>query len=393
MALIRAFGNIPIRFVGGAVRDSLLGIQAQDVDLATPIPPQQVMDILGRAGIKTIPTGIEHGTITAVVGKRVFEITTLRRDISTDGRRATVAYTDDWQEDAKRRDFTMNALYCDVHGEISDYFNGIEDARIGRVRFIGNAIERINEDALRILRLFRFFAYYGKEPPDIEAIAACKLQAAKIDLLSGERIQQEMLKLLASEKSPDVIKIMQDNAILMHIIPQQVQVHSLQRLSVIVKKSRKNNDAILALASLIRSAKGDIAELVSDICRRWKLSGKQQKLLADLCTHQQYAASNNEKTWKKQIRASGKDLFIKRYLLFTAEGADENNGLHAIEFATKWNIPEFPLTGDDLIRQGVKPGKNMGLLLRALEEYWEEHDYKTDKEALLLYNNSININK
>src|SRR5579872_7361897 len=197
-ALIKAFADAkaPIRFVGGCVRDALLGRAVQDVDVATPLRPEATMALLQKAGIKAIPTGIDHGTATAVIHGKHFEITTLRKDVSTDGRHATVAYTDDWKEDAARRDFTINALYLSPDGELFDYFNGARDAKEGHVRFIGNAGERIREDYLRILRFFRFYAWYGKTEPDKEALTACTEAANNIGTLSGERVQQEMLKLL-----------------------------------------------------------------------------------------------------------------------------------------------------------------------------------------------------
>ena len=190
-SLVRAFAakNTELRFVGGAVRDALAGRATSDVDVATPALPEAVMELLAAANIQAIPTGIKHGTVTAVLDKKHFEITTLRKDVSTDGRHAEVAYTDDWKADAARRDFTMNALYLSPAGELFDYFEGEKDAMAGRVRFIGGADARIKEDYLRILRFFRFYAWMGKGEADADALAACAANAPKIATLSGERIR------------------------------------------------------------------------------------------------------------------------------------------------------------------------------------------------------------
>ena len=189
------------RFVGGVVRNTLLGLAVKDIDIATPLPPDEVMRRLKRANIRAVPTGIDHGTITAIVDGRPFEVTTLRRDVSTDGRHAAVTYTTDWREDAARRDFTINALYASADGEIFDYHGGLADLAQGRVRFIGDARARIREDYLRILRLFRFHAWYGKGDIDPDALNAVAHEKAGLAKLSGERIQQEFLRLLEAGKS------------------------------------------------------------------------------------------------------------------------------------------------------------------------------------------------
>jgi len=383
-ALIQAFNGLFVRFVGGAVRDSLLGIPVKDVDLATNIPPAQVMKILAQSGIKTVPTGIEHGTVTAVIARRHFEITTLRRDVSTDGRRAVVAYTNDLHEDAARRDFTMNALYLDAEGEITDYWGGYEDTLSGRVRFIGKPEERISEDALRILRFFRFLAFYGREPADKEALAACTSLAAKIETLSGERIQQEMLKLLAAEKSADIISLMQASNILHYVIPKTVSMESLAKLPGVLQETGTLPDAIIALALLLRSTDKNISELIDFIYTRWKLSRANYHRLSDLCQSSRMDINKtDEKLWKKQIRHLGKHDFIAHVIIAMAEGSNNEAGLQAINLVSRWQIPTFPLTGNDLIMHGVKPGKEMGLLLERLERYWEEKDYAPGKEELM----------
>jgi poly(A) polymerase len=201
-AVVAALGTA--RYVGGCVRDSLAGSPAKDIDLATPLSPNEVIDRLERAGLKAVPTGIDHGTITAVSSGAVVEVTTLRRDVSTDGRRATVAFTDDWREDAARRDFTINALYADpATGDVTDYFGGVDDLAAGIVRFIGAPLERIAEDHLRILRFFRFHARFGSGAPDAESLSACAARANDLMALSRERIADELLKILAGDYADD----------------------------------------------------------------------------------------------------------------------------------------------------------------------------------------------
>ncbi len=203
-----------MRFVGGAIRNSLLKLKVEDVDVATKLTPQKVTELLEKSNIRAIPTGIKHGTVTALIDGKNFEITTLRSDISCDGRHAKVSWSSDWQEDARRRDFTMNALYLSAGGELFDYFCGTEDIEKGIVRFIGNPKERIAEDYLRILRFFRFFAYYGKGTINEEGLAACTSLAEGINNLSGERLQQEMLKILESVKAKETLEIMNKSGVL-----------------------------------------------------------------------------------------------------------------------------------------------------------------------------------
>ena len=209
------------RYVGGAVRDELLSLPVNDVDLATELAPDEVVRRLEAAKIRAVPTGIDHGTITAVSSGQPVEVTTLRRDVSTDGRRATVAFTDDWKEDAARRDFTINALFADPNtGEIFDYFDGIEDLKARRVRFIGDPFQRIAEDHLRILRFFRFHARFGAGEPDAAALDACTARANDLMALSRERIADELLKLLSVEDPSSTISIMLDRGILRPVLPE-----------------------------------------------------------------------------------------------------------------------------------------------------------------------------
>lgn len=382
--LLAAFDATPLRFVGGCVRDALLGRLVSDIDIATPLLPEVVMALLGAQGIKTIPTGIAHGTVTALVGKKHFEITTLRCDVSTDGRHATVAFTDDWCQDASRRDFTMNALYCDAKGEITDFFSGVDDAKNGKVRFIGDAAQRIREDALRILRFFRFFAHYGKGAPDAEGLAAAAKLAAMMEGLSGERIQQEMLKLLTAASAGDVVDIMQQVGVWRYVIPQALPTQSLKNLPAVMQKTDCAPDATLSLAALLRSMPEEAGRNIQHISNRWKLSRAHHMRLRDLCGVWDVSKIVwEEKLLKKLIRKQGRELFIDGVRLWMAEGADEASALGAIALARQWQIPEFPLTGDDLKAQGLSEGKAIGIALARLEEAWEAADYRLSKEELL----------
>jgi poly(A) polymerase len=219
-ALIAAFAAVgsPLRFVGGCVRDSLLDRPVKDIDAATPAIPPQVITLLEKSGIKAIPTGIAHGTVTAVIENKHVEITTLRRDAQCDGRHASVEFSDDWREDAARRDFTMNALYLSPQGELFDYFGGLDDARHGRVRFIGEPASRIREDGLRVLRFFRFYAWFGRGAPDAAALEACVAERGMIKRLSGERIQKEMLTLLAAPGPVPALRAMQETGVLAEVM-------------------------------------------------------------------------------------------------------------------------------------------------------------------------------
>lgn len=383
-ALIRAFNGVPLRFVGGCVRDAVLGRDVKDVDAATPLLPEQVMGRLRENGIKAVPTGIEHGTVTAVVDGKPFEVTTLRRDVSTDGRRATVAYTDDWEEDANRRDFTMNALYCDTHGQVTDYFGGVEDAREGHVRFIGDAGLRITEDALRILRFFRFFAHYGKGEIDADGFAACKAHVALLDKLSGERIQQEMLKLLVPSSAGEVAELMRKGAILQAVMATDMDTTSLKALPPVLKAAQVKPDALLSLALLLRSAADVYKKSGVDaaITARWKLSNAHSKRLSILCENR-ILPSADAAECKKLIRVFGKSDYRDLVLLHLAETRCSDAGLAAISLARSWEIPEFPVSGDDLKTHGVVQGKAMGETLRKLEMKWEESGYALTKQELI----------
>src|SRR3954466_8523052 len=239
------------RFVGGAVRNALLGVPVVDIDIAVPIPPEEAAARLRAKGIKVVETGLDHGTITAIAGVHAFEVTSLRRDVETDGRHAKVAFTDNWAEDAARRDFTINALYASAGGEIFDYTTGVEDLAVGRVRFVGDARTRIAEDYLRVLRLFRFHAWYGKGELDADALRAAAEARDKLTTLSGERIAKELLRLLEAGNPAPVLRVMAATGILPLLLPGALQLPRLERLAEIEADNLFPRDGILRLAALL----------------------------------------------------------------------------------------------------------------------------------------------
>lgn len=390
-ALINAFSDNPsaLRFVGGAVRDAVLGRGVKDVDAATTCRPEETMTLLQNAGIKAIPTGIAHGTVTAVVEGRQFEITTLRKDTACDGRHADVQYTDSWQEDAQRRDFTMNALYLSVFGEMYDYVGGIEDAREGRVVFIGDAGERIQEDYLRILRFFRFYAHYGKGVADRDARKACAKYAAQIARLSGERIQSEMLKLLAADNAPHTLELMQQCDVLRHALGFSVKsLEAFVRLQDIEKFSDITLRPYIKIALFLMASESDPLVSCKMLATHWKLSNiMAHELETIISKHEAITESLSDAKIKHLIRTLGQKLFIHMVMLRWAYGQGMVNKTHPyhemLHLVQRWEIPVFPVTGQDLIAAGFKPGYDMGDLLQKLEDAWEASNYEMDKSALI----------
>ncbi len=343
------------RYVGGAVRDDLLGLKVSDVDLATKIRPEDVMTRLQTARIKAVPTGIDHGTITAVSDGHAVEITSLRRDVSTDGRRATVAFTDDWQEDAARRDFTINALSADpVTGELFDYFGGLEDLEARRVRFIGDPLARIAEDHLRILRFFRFHARFGSGEPDAAAVDACAARANDLMALSRERIADEILKLLGMADPAPTVGVMLQRGILKPVLPE-IAPESLCDLEALLDSERSARVAPDPLRRLAALLPRDPA-LAEDIAARLRFSNKAKKRLS--------CAASTDLSSSPQALAYrvGSDCAIDR-LLLAGQSAD------AAAIAG-WKAPRLPIGGGELIARGLKEGPIVARTLRTIEDRW-----------------------
>lgn len=346
--LVAALGEA--RFVGGVVRDSLLGIDAADIDLATPHEPAAVITRLNRAGIRTVPTGLAHGTITALLPSGPVEVTTLRRDVTTDGRHAIVAFATDWQEDAARRDFTMNALYADpATGTVHDYFGGLADLAARRVRFIGDPYRRIAEDHLRILRFFRFHARFG-DAIDDAGLAACAVRANDLMALSRERIAAEMLKLLVAERAVPVVALMVEHGILRAVLPE-IDANGAARLATLAAREAAAGiapDAIRRLAALLP------AEAADAVGARLKLSNQQRKRLAAAT-----AGAGGETAHALSYRV-GMDSAIDRLLLAGADPAA----------VIGWQAPQLPISGGALVQRGLAKGPDVATALRRIEDRW-----------------------
>ena len=372
-----------VRFVGGCVRDALLGRESADIDIGTPDPPERVMGLLEGAGIetRTVPRAIEHGTVTAVAGGNRYEITTLRRDERTDGRHAKVAFTDDWEQDAARRDFTINAMSVTPDGVLHDYFGGQEDLAAGRVRFVGDPATRIAEDHLRLLRFFRFYAWYGKGVPDAAALDACKAAAHTIPSLSGERVQGEMLKLLAAPDPLAPLAAMRDAGVLAQLLPEASDAKRLARL-LAIEGSVGDGDPIRRLGALIADA-----EAAHDIAARWRLAGADAARLAALCAPPAPLTPDlDRRTQRRRLYRLGPGLFRDLVLLaWAAETTGENEAAWRamLETARAWEEPALPVSGADVLACGVESGPAVGRLLFAVEAWWKDRDFAPDREAAL----------
>jgi poly(A) polymerase len=361
-ALCRLLGaeESAVRLVGGAVRDGLLGLDVNDIDLATRWAPQEVIDKLSAARIKVVPTGIAHGTVTAVLDHRPVEITTLRCDVSTDGRRATIAYTDDWREDAARRDFTINALYANpLSGEIHDYFGGLDDLAGKRVRFIGDPEQRIAEDHLRILRYFRFLARFGAFPPDTAAYEACKSNANSLMALSRERIADELVKLLALPDPSPVLHLMAEGGIFAPVLPE-IDTAGVQRLDALLQRERaarlvRPPSPILRLAALLPPDQ----TTGEQVAARLKLSNKARKRIAAALAPPPPHDHPRELAYRL-----GTETALDQMLLGAAPMAEDMAALES------WELPEFPIGGRDIIALGLPAGPNIAHLLKVVREQW-----------------------
>jgi poly(A) polymerase len=369
------------RFVGGAVRNALLRQSVSDVDIATPLTPDEVIKRLQAAKLGAVPTGIEHGTVTAIANGKSFEVTTLRRDVATDGRRATVAFTTDWKEDAARRDFTMNALYASADGEIFDYFGGIADLEAGRVRFVGDATTRIREDYLRILRLFRFHAWYGRGEIDKDALHAAAAEKAGIAQLSGERISKEMLRLLEAENPVPVLRLMASSGILGEILPGNLLIPRLERLAQIDANNFFTPDPVLRLASLLPDAA--MANAVAD---RFKLSNADRTRIEEATNAKEKIVSYlSIKEVRKLLYRLGPKAFKDRATLRWAEDPKDSNAVQwraLLAVADAWDRPEFPLTGREVMNAGVPEGPLVGRILAEVEDWWIDSDFTDDEFSL-----------
>lgn len=361
-----------VRFCGGAVRDALAGIETvYDIDLATPDPPETVVRLAAAAGLATRPTGIGHGTVTVVADGRAFEVTTLRRDVETYGRKAKVAFTDDWKEDAARRDFTINALYADPDGAVIDYFSGMADLAAGIVRFIGDPMERIREDALRILRFFRFHARFGKSAPDIDSLTACRTLAPLTASLSGERIRQELFRLLLGPRPDYAMRLMLEANVLAVILPQATRLDHLSRLVAIETAA----DPLRRLGALLSGGADDAA-------MRLRLSNADARRLVEMCPPIALPADDDARARRRILYAYESSRVRDGAWLALAETGDPRYR-DWIEAADAWRRPKLPVGGEDAQRLGVPKGPPLGQALRQVEDAWIASDFTLDRDACL----------
>lgn len=380
-------GGAPVRFVGGCVRDAILGLRPEDVDVATPEPPETVIRRLEKAKLRAVATGIEHGTVTAVVPPATFQVTTLRRDLSTDGRHATVAFGTDWAEDAARRDFTINALYADAEGRLYDFTGGRADLAAGIVRFIGDPMERVAEDYLRVLRFFRFHARFGKGAPDAAALAACAAAVGRLDRLSGERIRDELLKILILPKAAEALVLMQQSGVLASILPQaRLDASAMSRLvelqTAVAAAGGAEPDLWPRLALLLDGNTG-----VDAIADRLKLSNAQRLRLEGLLSLPAFDAEEmlqDESAFHLALYRLGAERSRDGLLLAASrQQVGEGPAIARAVATANWKRPVFPLRGADILAAGFSPGPTVSALLSELETWWAEAGFAPDREACL----------
>ncbi len=370
----------PARFVGGCVRDSLKGLErdAWDVDLCTAEPPERVIALLERAGIRAVPTGLDHGTVTAVIAAQPFEITTLRRDVATDGRHAVVAFTDDFAADAARRDFTINAMSCDRLGRLFDYFGGLGDLEAGVLRFVGEPRKRIAEDYLRVLRFFRFYARFGERPPDPETKAALADGIGGMDRLSGERVRVEVSKLLDAPDPRAAVAWMAELGVLTWTLGRTVDRALFDRLVAIEPAP----DPLRRLAALLRGA--DAADAAA-LAVRLRLSNAEADRLARLVAVEASRLDQvDAATLARALYRDGRDAALAAGLFALAR--DRVDGAVASRLAARVeaaDVPVFPLKGGDVVAAGVAPGPDVGRVLRRAETAWLAGGCAVDRETLL----------
>ena len=371
-----------VRFVGGCVRDAMLGREIKDIDIATPDHPERVIKLLKTANIKAIPTGLDHGTITAVCNHQAFEITTLRVDVETDGRHATVAYTDNWEEDAARRDLTMNALSCRLDGTVFDPFGGIEDLKESRVRFVGEAETRIEEDALRLLRFFRFQAWYGTDVFDEEGVTAAKSKKHMLKGLSAERIHSELMRLLSAPNPMPVINVMLENQIFSPFLPEVRSVDCLTRF--IPLEGRK--DPLVRLVALLEG--GEVKDKVGIPDRLRFSTAEKQHFISLIKPEYEIDSVTDEMLFKEALYRIGAGLvsdLLRLQMARDGEDFKSESALYRAKVVEGWRPVFFPLQGRDLIQAGVEPGPKMGRLLKTTEDWWIRQSFQPAQGECLAY--------
>lgn len=381
MAALNA-GDATARFVGGCVRNALLRMDVHDVDIATSDDPAAATAKLEAAGFKVVPVGIDHGTVMAVGANRSFEVTTLRVDVATDGRHADVAFTGDWQADAERRDFTMNALYADADGTVHDPLGGYDDLKAGRVRFIGDAAARIEEDYLRILRFFRFHAGYGKGDLDAEGLAACAAGRAGLARLSAERVRAELMKLLGADGAMPVLRAMAAAGILSDVLPEAARLDRFERVLDIETTQLFSSDPVLRLGALLADA-----DAAHSVAARLKLSKSDAARIVAMHTDTtKIVCYLSMREVRRALYSMGLELFKDRVMLGWADDGKTTNAFQwraLLAMADSWDRPELPLTGSMIKAAGVPEGPDVGRVRAEVEEWWIDSDFTEDEFSII----------
>ena len=382
-ALEAAGGAGCVRFVGGCVRNAIMGRPIADVDLATVLEPSRVSSALQAAGLRAVPTGIEHGTVTAVSGGRGFEITTLRRDVETDGRRAVVAFTTDWTEDAARRDFTLNALYADREGRVFDPTGeGLAAAQAGRIVFVGEADQRLREDCLRILRYFRFLARYGRGEPDAAALAACAARAESLATLPAERVLKELLSLLAAADPRPAVRLMASTGVLSRVLPHAGDLSRLDGLCEVEAAESAGPDPLLRLGALFPPTPAEVAREAE----RLRLSGAQRdRLIAAAGREPALDSWMSPRQLRRALHILGAGVVRDRLRIAWARaphGSASEDWRRLLAEAGAWSPRSLGLSGADVVAAGASPGPRVGEVLRELEAWWMDEDFPEDRAVL-----------
>ena len=373
-ALEAAGGPGCARFVGGCVRNALMGREIDDIDIATTLKPEETERAIRAAGLKAVPTGIAHGTVTAVAERQPFEITTLRRDVSTDGRNATVAFTDDWAEDAARRDFRLNALYADGEGRVFDPTgHGVADAATGRIVFVGDPGTRIREDYLRILRFFRFFAWYGRGEPDAAGLDACRDLAPGMTRLSAERVSKELMKLLAATDPRPAMAAMEKTGVLAQVLPE---AGPLTLFDVIVDLS---DDPVVRLMTLFPVD----AEAMWRASERLRFpNAARDRLVGSALAAPVVSLDMSDAQARAAVyRQGGRAVADALMRLHAAAPGRGEAAMRLLAVANGWVRPRLPVGGKEVARLGLEPGPETGRLLKAFEDSWIAADFPSEGHA------------
>ncbi len=386
------------RVVGGAVRNSLMGLPVSDIDMATTLTPDVVMKRAEAAAIKAVPTGLAHGTVTLVISGKPFEVTTLRADVETDGRRAKVAFSNDWRTDAERRDLTINALYVDAEGEVIDLVGGLADIEKRNIRFIGDAPTRIAEDYLRVLRFFRFFAYYGSGRPDADGLRASAGARAKLKTLSAERVWSELRKLLSAPDPGRALLWMRQMGVLTEIVPESEKwgIDAIPALVTTESALDWAPDPLLRLAAIVPPD----ADRMEKMAARLRLSNADTNILKTWATTQPVDDELSSAAFDRLLYRDGKSGIVMRLKLALAVARGKAEGDlkemarsarlgKLLDHAQLWQKPGFPLTGGDILAAGIAPGKAVGEKLLMLEKEWIDGNFTQDRAALLARLNDV----